>query len=137
MYQKILVPINDSECSKHALQEAIKIAKVTGGSITITHVYEEEPIYATSKREFFDLLKKQAETILAEGQKLAKAEGFKVKTLLLPGDTVDQIVKEADKNNFDLIVIGAGGSGKFSEFVLGSTSHGVIKKTQLPVLVVK
>jgi nucleotide-binding universal stress UspA family protein len=137
LYKKILVPIDDSDCSKHALLEAIKIAKLTGGSITITNVHQAEPVYSGSKAELFRLLRQQGETILVNGKKSAQTEGFEVKSLLLEGDPVEQIVKTAKKDNFDLIVIGAGGSGKLSEFVLGSTSHEVIKKTQLPVLVVK
>ena len=38
LYDKILVPVDGSEHSLHALQEAIRITKASGGKITVTYV---------------------------------------------------------------------------------------------------
>ena len=47
------------------------------------------------------------------------------------------IVSFAEKNKYDIIVIGSRGMGIIKETFLGSTSHYVVHTTKLPVLVVK
>jgi len=53
------------------------------------------------------------------------------------GDEGGTIVSFAQKNNFDLIVIGSRGIGKLKEIFLGSTSNYVIHSSKIPVLIVK
>jgi ACR3 family arsenite transporter len=59
------------------------------------------------------------------------------RTIVLAGNPVDEIVKTARDNNFDLIIIGTHGHGEFEEMVLGSTASGVILKSKVPVLVAR
>ncbi len=139
LYKKILVPLDGSKSSISALQEAIKIAQIMKGEITITHVYSigTSIILSSKQEQLYKLALKKSREVLLNGKKLAKAEGFRVETLLLEGDTVEQIVKTAKEGDFNLIVMGARGLSKISEFVLGSVSHGVIKSVHCPVLVTK
>jgi nucleotide-binding universal stress UspA family protein len=53
------------------------------------------------------------------------------------GDDGKRIVEVAEKQNFDLIVIGSRGMGSAKEFFLGSTSNYVLHKSKKPVLIVK
>jgi len=48
-----------------------------------------------------------------------------------------EIVKTAQDNNFDLIIMETHGHGEFEEMVLGSTASGVILKSKVPVLVAR
>jgi len=48
-----------------------------------------------------------------------------------------KIVSFAQKNNFDLIVIGSRGMGKMKEIFFGSTSNYVVHKSKIPVLIIK
>ena len=51
------------------------------------------------------------------------------------GETVEDILSNAKKNNCDLIVLG-GHQTLFSKTALGSTTKGVLKKSKIPVTVV-
>ena len=53
------------------------------------------------------------------------------------GDDGKIIVEVAEKQNFDLIVIGSRGMGAAKELFLGSTSNYILHKSKKPVLVVK
>ena len=57
--------------------------------------------------------------------------------IVLAGNPVNEIVRTAQDNNFDLIIMGTHGHGKFEEMMLGSTASGVILKSKVPVLVAK
>jgi nucleotide-binding universal stress UspA family protein len=138
LYEKILVPVDGSENCNTALREATKIAKLSGGKITVMHVYPRWSTFIVDSKEALpEILKNDATNILLKAKKQARAEGFEVETLLLGGDAVQQIVKTADDKHFDLIVMGARGVSKLTELFLGSVSSGVLKNASCPVLITK
>jgi nucleotide-binding universal stress UspA family protein len=134
LYQKILVSVDNSEHSIHALQEAIKIVKATGGKITVTHVCNET---AEGSSFVMPQLTQNCDdkSAFAESKKVADAAGVTLEFLRLQGNIADQIVKAAADGCYDLIVIGARGLGNLSGLVLGSVSQSVIKHAPCPVLV--
>ncbi len=135
MYKKILVPIDGSAHSTRALHEAIKLAKTTGGTITLLTVQQIRSKISSAPKQTGDDATKSI--ILAEGQKLVQAEGISAESLLLEGNIIDRIVKTAKEGNFDLIVIGARGLNRLEEVLLGSISHGVVEKAPCPVIVTR
>jgi nucleotide-binding universal stress UspA family protein len=72
-----------------------------------------------------------------DGAERVKAEGVPVETILLEGNTVQEIIKAAGEGKFDLIVMGARGISKIREILLGSVSDGVLRNAPCPVLIVK
>jgi nucleotide-binding universal stress UspA family protein len=132
LYQKILVPIDGSEHSKRALNEAIRIAKMTSGNITLLNVQSNHAKIpsATSSDATHSI-------ILNDSKRIAEAEGVQADTLLQEGSVIDMIVKTAKEGKFDLIVVGARGLSKFEELLLGSVSHGVLEKAPCPVIVTR
>ena len=138
MYEKILVPVDGSENCYSALREAIRIAKLTDGKITVVHVYvRHSPALLEDKEAWLEDLKDAAKTVLDDAKKIASVEGFEVETLLLDGDAVHEIVKTVDDQHFDLIVMGAKGKSNLSKIFLGSVSSGVLKNASRPVLITK
>ena len=138
MYEKILAPVDGSENCNTALREAIKVAKMTKGKITVMHVYPRwSTLIVDSKESLPEILKNEATTILIKAEKQARAEGFEVDTLLLDGDAVQQIVKTANDGHYDLIVMGATGKSNLTTLFLGSVSSGVLKNASCPVLITK
>ena len=66
-----------------------------------------------------------------------KSSHLSYKLKLLHGDPGPAIVDYANKENFDLVVIGSRGLNSLQEMVLGSVSHKVVKRVNCPVLIVK
>lgn len=139
IFEKILVPLDGSEYSLHALEKAVQIAKKFDGKITLINVYSVSPFNVTPSQVFTHVLeiRKSGEAILAEGEKIVKAEGIQVETLLKEGHITEEILKKAREGNFDLIVIGAKGISRLKEILLGSVSYGVSTHSLCPVLIVK
>jgi len=137
-FSKILVPIDGSDNSMRGLDRAVEIAKASNAEITGFYVFHL-PLVAGIK--YTKQMKDDAEekAVKAIGPAMRKAElagaAFKYKTG--GGHTGSQIVDFAEKNKFDMIIIGARGMGKAKEAFLGSTSNYVMHKTKVPVLVVK
>ena len=139
VFEKILVPLDGSGHSLNALEKAVQIAKKFDGKITLINVYSVSSFKVTPSQVFSYVveIRKSGESILAEGEKMAKAEGVQVETRLKEGHIVEEILKTSREGNFDLIVIGARGLSKMKEILLGSVSHGVTLHSPCPVLVVK
>jgi nucleotide-binding universal stress UspA family protein len=60
-----------------------------------------------------------------------------MRTELLTGNTVDEIVAYADSVDADLVILGSRGHGAIAGTVLGSVSLGVLHEAMRPVLVVR
>lgn len=57
--------------------------------------------------------------------------------IVTTGDPVEQIISTAEKDRFDLIIMGTHGHGQFEDMFIGSTAHGVARQSKIPVLVAR
>ncbi|WP_194777724.1 universal stress protein [Pararhodonellum marinum] len=141
--KKILIPTDFSPYAEAALEYGMAIAKKTGAELILMHV-ELTPVNWAK-------LSKDQENLYPEAQsaiKKAKAElsnrikkvqklGIPVKEYLQLSDGKGQIEKYMDLEKIDLIIMGSHGQYGFKAHVLGSNTYGVIRKSKVPVLVVK
>lgn len=139
MYKKLLVAIDGSENSLRAANQAATIASLAKDcAVEILCVAD----YSKTKSEV--LYSESLEKLnLERRKKLQPAEeifqernvNYTVKILHgIPGPT---IVSHANKNDFDMLIIGSRGLNTLQEMVLGSVSHKVAKRANCPVLIVK
>jgi nucleotide-binding universal stress UspA family protein len=141
MISKILVPVDGSENSFRALDQAIFISNKTGAAITAMHVIESPPtVYVESQKLLNELLnnyRKQSAKILDKCKEIGQKQDVKVDTVMAEGDAASNINGYAEKEAFDLIVIGSRGLGKLKQALLGSVSSKVIQHAKGSVLIVK
>ncbi len=140
--KNILVPVDGSEISNKALDYASEIGKKFGAEVTVLHVYEL-PIPITGFEYSAEILanideelKKHAQKILDNSANKIEHNGLTVKKLMLVGNQGYLIVDTAEKNKFDLIIMGSRGLGFTKGFLLGSVSNYVIHHTKHSVLLV-
>ncbi|WP_457548443.1 universal stress protein [Archaeoglobus sp.] len=83
----------------------------------------------------------EKETIprLEEISERIRSMGFAAKPIVPPpaGDPVGEIVKVANKENVDAIVMGSRGRSTIKAILLGSTAEGVVRNSDKPVVVFK
>jgi nucleotide-binding universal stress UspA family protein len=56
--------------------------------------------------------------------------------LLIQGSIVETIIREADRLDADLVVVGSHGHGAVFDLLVGSISEGLVRRSSRPVLVV-
>ena len=141
MFSKLLVPVDGSENSLRALEEAIFLSKKLDAQITALHVMEKAPtVYIHPQKELEELLKnyrKESERILEKCQQIGKNNRIELNMAISEGDVASKIIQYAEKGRFDMVVMGHRGSGKFKEMVLGSVSEKVLHRTKCSVLIVR
>ncbi len=135
---KMLVPVDGSEYSLKAVESACSLAKSQPASVlTLMSVGIELPELEEG-RYIADKMRVQAEAALVKAKDVAQKCGTVAEVLLATGASpAEEIVRVANNQKVDLIVIGSRGlAGKTSSF-LGSTASKVVTYSPCSVLVVK
>lgn len=148
-FKSVLVALDVLAASPAALEEAVEIAKLSRGTVTLVTVIslpapglgipvpvgvwmplpmgESDAAQLESAKKRLNAFR---ERLLAEGLS-------DVETVLLEGDPVDRVAEYADTHRPDLIVVGSRGLSTAGRFFLGSVSDGVLHHAHCSVLVVK
>ena len=142
MISKILVPIDGSENSLRALDYGSFICSKLESKLTILYILEVPPfVYIQSQKLINSVmitLEKEAKDILEIGSRQAKKYEVEPETVFLEGGDIGSIIIDfSEKNNFDFIVIGSKGKGKFKNALLGGVSHRILHHSKNPVLIIK
>ncbi|MGL6042222.1 MAG: universal stress protein [Deefgea sp.] len=145
MYQRILVPVDHSDTSAAALQEAKHLASEQKAIVRLVHVIDLAQ-FAWSANEFLDVPQLQAslrqggQTLLDSRAEELRAMGLTVEVDLLEiwgGQIARSLVDEAEKWQAELLVMGTHGYGGLTHLLLGSVAEGVLRITKTPVLLVR
>ncbi|MEX2416751.1 MAG: universal stress protein [Paenibacillaceae bacterium] len=139
MYKTILIAADGSAHSLRAADHAMKLATYDPETlVVIVYALDSDHVKADVLHHWnaldrTDIRKKRVIDVEAKAVKA----GVKFVTKILHGEPGPVIVKYANENNVDLIVLGSRGLNALQEFVLGSVSHKVAKRAHCPVMIVK
>jgi nucleotide-binding universal stress UspA family protein len=79
----------------------------------------------------------EAKEILDKAKNIGNKNGVNVETVVMKGDATSNIIDFSKKENYDTIIMGRRGKGKFKQLVLGSTSNKVLTHSNSTVVIVK
>ena len=153
LFRKILYPTDFSELAEVAKEYVKKLKEANAKEVVVLHVIHplefslpqfDDPfaldvatIYAHIP-EMEKLILDRHEEMLKKIEKELKELGFQVKTIMTVGDPKSEIVRVAEEERVNVIVIGYHGKGIIERILeMGSTAKAVIKDAKCPVLVVK
>ncbi len=142
-FDRILVPVDFSECSKRALNQALVLAERFDSSIELLHVYE--PPYSVGdaiihrpdspSMSMQDYIREQAELMLA--RMIEDLDCEKLESNLASGIPYDEIQRRLDEGNFSLVIMGSHGRRGLSHLLMGSVTERILRHAPCPVLVVR
>jgi nucleotide-binding universal stress UspA family protein len=139
--QRILCPIDFSDCSAHALNYAVAIARATGASVTAFLVAPGtaptpmmgSPLYPPMVFSPDDLeqFRHEVDTFVT-----SQNAGASIDTVAVAGNPVPEIVGMSERLPADLLVMGTHGRSGFDRLMLGSVTEKVLRRAMCPVLTV-
>jgi nucleotide-binding universal stress UspA family protein len=136
--RRILCPIDFSEESTHAIQEAIAVARWCKAQITALHVFT--PIFMPGlpmpDERVPDAEVQRLHDQMATCFRDAAAAGVAVDVVIEVGQPARHILDRAVSLPADMIVMGTHGAGGFEHLVLGSVTEKVLRKATCAVLTV-
>jgi len=153
LYRTILLPLDGSIFSEHALPAAIEVARRSDAVLHLVHVYrpdepwrdleeltpyrfEGEPAYV---EEYESEDRGIARQYLAWAARQAEDRGARTETALLNGEdeVAPRIRRYADEVGADLVVMATHGRGALRRAWLGSVADTLVREGRRPVLLVR
>jgi nucleotide-binding universal stress UspA family protein len=135
MYERILVAVDGSSSSLHALRQAFRITRGPITALAVAPPYEGD-LRLVGVKNLESLLTAPCDKALAEANRLAQQEQVPIKTLCEFGDPYVTISEVAESERCQLIVLGKSGPDLLQWALMGSVTGRVIGHTGLDVLVV-
>lgn len=142
--RKILVPTTGLAHSIKACQYAVGLAKITGAEIIgvhvlpsqISRVFEERRHLGEVSHDFAGQYRKEGEEYLKQVERMCSRESVRSRTILLEGYPPEEILRIAQKENVDLIVLGVRRKSEFERRFGITTSDKIILNSTCPVTVI-
>jgi nucleotide-binding universal stress UspA family protein len=126
-YKRILVPLDGSVVAEAAIAYAGLIAGRNKAELVLLTVCDRDSETTTRPRQVY--LEHKAGEL--------REEGLKVSTVVVCGNTVEQIAVYAVRNKIDLLTISSRGYSGVKRLLLGSVAGKVIDSVKIPILLVK
>jgi nucleotide-binding universal stress UspA family protein len=138
----ILIAVDFSEVSRKALDAVRVMPRAEDTKVFVIHVAEPDPEFVgwdTGPEVIRDQIAaefhRESQQVELMAEDLRKS-GIDAVGLVIQGPTVATILDEAQRRNASLVVVGSHGHGAAYDLTVGSISSGVIRKSNVPVLVV-
>ena len=136
--RNVLYATDLSDSAEVGLKFSLELARGAGAHLTVLHVLATEMIYWGAEGGY---LTKELETLREDAFKRLQlsipeqwCEGVKVNPLMTEGDAYREILRVADEESSDLIVLNLQGRSLVERALLGSTAERVIRSAHVPVL---
>jgi universal stress protein A len=143
IYQHILLAVDLSAASKQVAIKAQQLAQMNQAKLTIVHVAELMPMvdfnYDAMQNLDYDIEINQV--LFANAEKnlaafISESNLNPQQKFLEQGDPRDEIIRIAEENQVDLIVVGSHGRHGFA-LLLGSTANSILHHAKCDVLAVR
>jgi nucleotide-binding universal stress UspA family protein len=150
--KKILYATDLTKNSAYAFYYAIDLAQRRDAKIVILHVVEplppivkfygslegEKKYYQQEKAADLNLIRKRLQDICKKvDSKTGTSCLMLVSNIIVPeGNPVEEILRAAEEEACDLLILGSHGKGFLKQTFLGSVSHKVLDRSRKPVLII-
>lgn len=146
MYSKILVAVDESDTSRHALKQAIELARKLAATLRMVHVVDMSwlpigPEVAIDTVALSAARREVGEKIIAAARDAAKEAGFEAEAGLIETESpvqhvAEAVAKEALRWGAELVVLGTHGRRGFRRLMLGSVAEQTARLSPGPVLLI-
>jgi nucleotide-binding universal stress UspA family protein len=131
--RRILVAVDLSSCSRAALELACSLGAAVGATLEVMFVHNPEEGADFGAKELA-AVKEELHRFVGTAQRdPAVALGERVES----GDARERIVSVAEKEGFDLIVLGTHGRTGRPRMLAGSVAESVVRTASQPVVTVR
>jgi nucleotide-binding universal stress UspA family protein len=142
MYRKVLVPLDGSELAEVVFVYAKELAGRLGLDLVLLHVYSPDEAASVPMRRAY--VERAAEIIKRQSEEAREKAGIKpgvkavnVRGELAPGYPAEEILRYADENGIDLILMATHGRSGVKRWTVGSVADKVLRASKVPVWLIR
>lgn len=135
--QRVLVPVDFSDASRDAFDVGRSLAAETDAAVTLLYVVEPLPAvyYAAEISSIFQLDTKLEGRVQESLRNWARVDVDRI--VVAEGPPATEILRVADEEQADVIVMGSRGQSELEHILVGSVTEKVCRFARQPVLVVR
>ncbi|CAN7710710.1 universal stress protein [Paraburkholderia hospita] len=146
MYKRIMVALDGSKSSARVLEEAVKMASLTRGTVHAVYVVDKTPLFSYGGYydpiALVDALRKDGHEALKNAEAACKEAGVAceaelIETERLSEDVAETLRRYAGRTETELAVLGTHGRRGVRRVVLGSVAERFVRFADCPVLLVR
>lgn len=130
LYKKILVAIDCSPVDEVIVEHVSALALQNNAGVYLFHVVHSHTL------DQHRSLHEQAEKILASQADMMKEKGIEVHVLMKSGEPDDEILKEIEGNDYDLVAMATHGHNFIGDILFGSVSNKLKHRISIPLLLI-
>jgi len=135
--KRILFPTDFSHTGDAALRFATSLAKESDGRLIIVHV-QEAPLAYGGGEMYYGIPEPTTDELINMLHEIKPTDSsVPVEYRLVTGDPADAVVRLAEDDDVDLIVLGSHGRTGLTRLLMGSVAEAIVRKAHCPVLVYK
>jgi nucleotide-binding universal stress UspA family protein len=140
-YERILVPTDGSEETRRAVEHAIDLADEHGATVHALYVVNSASFSSLPMESSWEsvaaMMNEEGAAALDQVESIAEAHDVPVERALVDGSPSREIVRYAEDEDCDLVVMGTHGRGGIDRLLLGSVAEKVVRSSSVPVLTVR
>jgi nucleotide-binding universal stress UspA family protein len=141
MYKRILVPLDGSETAEQALAYATAQAEYCSAQLVLLRVLEPLPrdrgLPLSAIRRAEEQTSKSAREYLQRVAARMPDHCAPVETAVREGRAHEEIIRFAEEQAIDLIVLCSRGSSGISRWLIGSVADRVVRGSTTPILLIR
>lgn len=142
--RQVFAPVDGSAVSSDALDFAIERAKLHGADVTVGFAVNRASVATSAVSPYaymdptplLDALEAEAVAVLDAAEARVKAAGLTARRATIDGAAIAAILAYERQEKPDVIIMGTHGRRGLEGLVIGSTAHGVVRRSGVPVMVV-
>jgi nucleotide-binding universal stress UspA family protein len=140
-FQKIMIATDGSDCSMLAAGKGIELARLSGGKVYAVYVVSTN--YSSSVGvdfywgEIYEAFKKDGENAVNKIKEMGERVGVNVEPILLEGHPADELIRYAEEEEMDIVIMGTIGKTGLDRLLLGSVTGNLVRHSRVPVMVVR
>lgn len=142
MAEHVLVPLDGSPLAERALRYTLE--SLPDATVTVLHVIDPiDSVYAAEMgglpiaEDWYDAAQERTELIFEAARAVAAESDRRIETVSVVGRPPREILSYTDANAVDHVVMGSHGRKGLNRVFLGSVAEAVMRRSSVPVTVVR
>ena len=144
-----MIATDGSDCANLAIEKGMELARLSGGTVYAVYVMSTAYLPTMDSSAYFfvdtnpswesirEALKNQGQQAVNYIKKLGETKGIKVESILLEGYPSDELIRYAEENEMDIVVMGTLGKTGVNRILLGSVAGNLVRHSKISVMVVR
>ena len=135
--ERILVPLDGSDCAEMILPKVEKLATELKASIALLRVAYAHTFPGVDPSDAEVKVVREAEEYLRGIENRLKAKGFKVDSHVRYGNDAEEILDHAAQKDIDFIAMTTHGRSGVKRFLIGSVAEKILRHSPKPIFLVR